>query len=62
MNEGFGRELRTWILFVIGCGMIVALTANWILTGETPDTTLGGISLVLVGFGNILLQRGGGSG
>ena len=39
--------------------MIVTITAKWVITGATPDITLGGIALVLVGVGNEVLKRTG---
>ena len=59
VNENGGGALRTWILFVLGCGIIIILAGKWLITGSPPDPALGGIALILVGFGNMLLQRGG---
>lgn len=58
LNEELGRALRDWILFAIGCIVIVILTAKWALDGEAPDPYLGGIALLLVGVGNEILKRG----
>ena len=60
MNEDLGRALREWILFAIGVGMICVLTGKWMVTGDPPDVTLGGIALILVGVGNEVLKRAGG--
>lgn len=60
VDEKAGRGLRDSILFVIGCVMIVALTGKWLIFGAAPDPALGGIALMLVGFGNMVLNRGGG--
>lgn len=59
VNDGRGRVFREWILFAVGCGIIMAMTAKWFLTGEPPDVTLGGIALLLVGVGNEVLKRTG---
>ena len=45
VNDNLGRALREWILFAIGCAMIVGMTGKWVATGEAPDVTLGGIAL-----------------
>jgi len=59
VNDDVGKALREWILFAIGVVMITVLTAKWAVTGDTPDITLGGIALVLVGVGNEVLKRTG---
>jgi hypothetical protein len=59
VNDQWGRVLREWILFGIGCAMICVLTGKWFLTGDAPDVTLGGIALILVGVGNEVLKRTG---
>lgn len=61
VNEEWAKSLREWILFAIGVTMILALTGKWVVTGEPPDVTLGGIALILVGVGNEVLKRAGGS-
>lgn len=61
VNEQPGKALREWILFAVGCGMIVVLTGKWLATGDPPDVTLGGIALILVGVGNEVLKRAGGA-
>jgi len=59
VDDQIGKALRDWILFAVGCVMIVTITAKWVITGATPDITLGGIALVLVGVGNEVLKRTG---
>lgn len=59
VNDQWGRAFREWILFALGCGMIVALTGKWVIGNQTPDVTLGGIALILVGVGNEVLKRTG---
>lgn len=59
MNEQLGRALREWILFAIGCLIILAMGGRWMFTGNPPDVTLGGIALILVGVGNEVLKRSG---
>ena len=62
MNEQLGRALREWILFAIGCIIILAMCGRWLVSGSPPDVTLGGIALILVGVGNEVLKRTGGNG
>ena len=61
LNDQVGKAFRDWILFGIGCAMICVLTGKWVLTGEPPDITLGGMALILVGVGNEVLKRTGDS-
>jgi hypothetical protein len=60
VNDQLGRAFKEWVLFAIGCAVIVAMTAKWIYTGDAPDVTLGGIALILVGVGNEVLKRSNG--
>lgn len=53
------RAAKDWILFVVGIGIIIVMTAAWLLRGTDPNPYLGGIALMCVGFGNMLLERGG---
>jgi len=61
VNDQWGRALREWILFTVGVAMICVFTGKWLWTGDPPDVTLGGIALILVGVGNEVLKRAGGS-
>lgn len=59
VNEQWGRALRDWILFVVGVALIVMFGVKWWVDDSAPDPYLGGIALMLVGFGQLILNRGG---
>lgn len=61
VSENMGRGLRDWILFAIGCGIVVAVAVNSIVRQVSPDPVITGIALILLGYGHLVLRNGGGS-
>lgn len=49
MNESWGRRVREGALLIVGLGMLIVSTANWIVTGEPPDKVIVGAALALLG-------------
>lgn len=58
MNDNWGRRSREGVLLVIGAGILVIATANWVVTGAEPDKVLVGAALALLGIIPVI-QSGG---
>ena len=59
VGEDWGKRSREGVLLVLGAGMLVAATGNWIVTGLPPDKVVVGAALAILGIIPVL-QNGGG--
>ncbi len=59
VNEDWGRRSREGVLLVLGAGMLVVSTGNWVVTGTPPDKILVGAALAILGIIPVI-QNGGG--
>lgn len=59
VNDNWGRRSREGVLLLIGSGMLVITTGNWVVTGTPPDKVIVGAALAVLGIIPVI-QNGGG--
>lgn len=59
VGEDWGKRSREGVLLVLGSGMLVVATGNWVVTGAQPDKVVVGAALAILGIIPVL-QNGGG--
>lgn len=57
VNDSWGRRSREGVLLVLGTGMLVVATGNWIVTGTSPDKVLVGAALAILGIIPVIQQE-----